>query len=435
MISATVTARFNALLPLAAVLACFTVPALAADVSASVLADIQQAQQALASTEQQISQQQQQLVSQYQALQQQVQQLREKTAVARRAEDESTLGLNQLTERLKSWQDQQQYQQNLLASFIRQQQLPVPDNNSLISQLQASRAFAVSLQQSLYPNWQARDIIQPNGELINARVLQAGPVSWYWLAQQQQGGLLQHSRDPADTPTVALPFSDSSALAQLQQQQRAPLLFDPSLNKALLRSNQHESAFSHVSKGGVWAVPILLFALVALLIALHKAWQLWRLPAVPVTSLPQASLLPAAGFASKLADCSARFAVGQQRDDALFAVLQHSRLTLDARLGAIAVTAAVAPLLGLLGTVSGMIETFNMMTLFGSGDPQVVSGGIAQALITTELGLVVAIPALVLHALLSRKARSYYHQLEALALQLSQQQTISQTPTTQEQAA
>ena len=114
--------------------------------------------------------------------------------------------------------------------------------------------------------------------------------------------------------------------------------------------------------------------------------------------------------------------------------MQHSRLILDARLGAIAVTAAVAPLLGLLGTVSGMIETFNMMTLFGSGDPQVVSGGIAQALITTELGLVVAIPALVLHALLSRKARNYYHQLEALALHISQQPG-RHTATTQEQAA
>jgi len=60
------------------------------------------------------------------------------------------------------------------------------------------------------------------------------------------------------------------------------------------------------------------------------------------------------------------------------------------------------------------------MTLFGSGDPEVVSGGIAQALITTELGLVVAIPALVLNALLSRKAKAYYSQLEGFALQLSQ---------------
>ncbi|GAA0546763.1 hypothetical protein GCM10009098_12930 [Rheinheimera aquimaris] len=408
-------------------------PAAAADISSSVLADIKQAQQNLSNTEQQISRQQQQLVSQYQTLQQQVQQLRDKTAVARRAEDESTLGLNQLTERLKSWQDQQQYQQNQLASFIRQQQLVTVDA-SLISQLQAASNFAGALQQSLYPAWHNHDIILPSGELVNARVLQVGPVSWYWQDEQQQGGLLQHSSDKAGNLSVALPFNDASALQQLQQQQRAKVLFDPSLNKALLRSNQHESALSHVSKGGIWALPILAFALVALIIALHKAWQLWRLPAVQVAALPSAQLQHSTGFARQLGDCAKQYPLGQQRDDALFAVLQHSRLTLDARLGAIAVTAAVAPLLGLLGTVSGMIETFNMMTLFGSGDPQVVSGGIAQALITTELGLVVAIPALVLHALLSRKARNYYHQLEALALHISQQPG-RHTATTQEQAA
>ncbi|MCA6063673.1 MotA/TolQ/ExbB proton channel family protein [Thalassolituus marinus] len=109
----------------------------------------------------------------------------------------------------------------------------------------------------------------------------------------------------------------------------------------------------------------------------------------------------------------------QERDDQLFLQLQHNRIQLERRLTAIAITASVSPLLGLLGTVSGMIETFRMMTLFGSGNPEVVSGGIAQALITTELGLVVAIPALVIHSLLSRRARAYYQQLENFALLLS----------------
>ena len=66
-----------------------------------------------------------------------------------------------------------------------------------------------------------------------------------------------------------------------------------------------------------------------------------------------------------------------------------------------------------------MIETFRMMTAFGSSDPEVISGGIAKALVTTELGLVVAIPALILNAVLSRKARHYYEELESFALVLS----------------
>ncbi|WP_420818925.1 MotA/TolQ/ExbB proton channel family protein [Paraglaciecola marina] len=99
--------------------------------------------------------------------------------------------------------------------------------------------------------------------------------------------------------------------------------------------------------------------------------------------------------------------------------LQDDKTRLERWIGAIGMTAAVSPLLGLLGTVSGMIETFKMMTLFGSGDPEVVSGGIAQALVTTELGLVVAIPALILNALLSRKAKSYYNELESFAILIS----------------
>jgi biopolymer transport protein ExbB len=110
----------------------------------------------------------------------------------------------------------------------------------------------------------------------------------------------------------------------------------------------------------------------------------------------------------------------EQRDDRLYAALLEQRNRLERWLGSIAMTASVAPLLGLLGTVSGMITTFKAMTLFGAGDPRVVSGGIAEALITTELGLVVAIPALLAHALMSRKVRSDFAQLENDAVQLSQ---------------
>ena len=70
----------------------------------------------------------------------------------------------------------------------------------------------------------------------------------------------------------------------------------------------------------------------------------------------------------------------------------------------LAILAAIAPMLGLLGTVSGMIETFQSITLFGTGDPKLMSGGISQALVTTELGLAVAIPILLMHSALSSKS-------------------------------
>jgi len=80
--------------------------------------------------------------------------------------------------------------------------------------------------------------------------------------------------------------------------------------------------------------------------------------------------------------------------------------------GAIKVIAAVAPLLGLLGTVTGMIATFQAITLFGTGDPKLMAGGISQALVTTVLGLTVAIPLVLLHSVVASRSKSLIEVLE-----------------------
>lgn len=69
------------------------------------------------------------------------------------------------------------------------------------------------------------------------------------------------------------------------------------------------------------------------------------------------------------------------------------------------IISVVAPLMGLLGTVTGMIKTFQAITLFGTGDPKMMAGGISQALVTTVLGLVVAIPTVLLHTLVSGRSK------------------------------
>ena len=85
---------------------------------------------------------------------------------------------------------------------------------------------------------------------------------------------------------------------------------------------------------------------------------------------------------------------------------------LESGLNLVKVLAAVAPLLGLLGTVIGMINTFQAITLFGTGDPQLMASGISEALITTVLGLMAAIPLLLLHAFASGAARNVINILE-----------------------
>ena len=78
----------------------------------------------------------------------------------------------------------------------------------------------------------------------------------------------------------------------------------------------------------------------------------------------------------------------------------------------IKVIAAISPLMGLLGTVTGMINTFQAMTLFGTGDPKLMAGGISQALVTTVLGIVVALPTLFLHSIVAGFSKGIIHTLE-----------------------
>jgi len=92
----------------------------------------------------------------------------------------------------------------------------------------------------------------------------------------------------------------------------------------------------------------------------------------------------------------------------------------------IKIIAVVAPLLGLLGTVTGMIQTFQAITLYGAGDPQTMAGGISQALVTTVLGLVVAIPCVFAHWLVSNKAKNIEGMLEEQAAGLVAQKYESQ---------
>jgi biopolymer transport protein ExbB len=113
---------------------------------------------------------------------------------------------------------------------------------------------------------------------------------------------------------------------------------------------------------------------------------------------------------------------GEERET-LESVLQEAILKelprLERFLPAINITGAIAPLLGLLGTVTGMISTFHVVTLYGTGDPRMMSGGISEALVTTELGLAVAIPIMLAHTFLSRRVEHIVGDMEEKAVALT----------------
>lgn len=402
------------------------------DAKQRILNDIKSAQSALRNTQSAIAKEQALLAKQIFNKQQSLSQLREQAAINRRLADEDTLSLSQLQTRLDKWQQQQQYQLNLLNRFVRKNnhddKKASSDQHALLNQVIAQIS---SQQQALYPQFKEQSIVLSNGELSQAHTLHVGPVAWFSTQSPKLAGLL-NLEDQSSVLKVALVQSTSNDnpldnAINKTGSGSSLLSFDPSLTHLVTSQAQQESPLEHLEKGGLWAIPIILFACFALTIALLKAVQLLRLSKIKMYSQLQLNQLfnsqnknEFSGMQQQLFNLTLQNEKGQIRDDQLFNQLIHDKHTLDNFIGAIAVTAAVAPLLGLLGTVSGMIETFKMMTLFGSGDPEVVSGGIAQALITTELGLVVAIPALVLNALLSRKAKAYYSQLEGFALQLSQ---------------
>lgn len=94
---------------------------------------------------------------------------------------------------------------------------------------------------------------------------------------------------------------------------------------------------------------------------------------------------------------------------------------LDGHLSLIGVLAAVAPLLGLLGTVTGMIATFDVLAIFGTGNARGMACGISEALITTQTGLLVAIPGLYMHGYLTRRSHYLKKRVERVGLYLRRQ--------------
>ncbi len=99
---------------------------------------------------------------------------------------------------------------------------------------------------------------------------------------------------------------------------------------------------------------------------------------------------------------------------------------LEKGLSMLKLMAALAPMLGLLGTVTGMIETFQVITQFGNSDPKVMAGGISMALVTTVMGLVAAMPLLLAHNFLSSRAEAIKGTLEKQGVSIVAQRAESE---------
>jgi biopolymer transport protein ExbB len=169
--------------------------------------------------------------------------------------------------------------------------------------------------------------------------------------------------------------------------------------------------------GGIVMYPLALVAFAALLIALERGFMLWRRGHISKTFtrklhalIKSDQIAEAKDLCKKQKTCLGKilgiivenFTGGkEQAQKSLQEVLLTEQSQLEKRMGFLAALGTVAPLLGLLGTVTGMITLFQVITQVGTNDARILAGGISEALITTETGLIIAIPVMLLHGKLS----------------------------------
>ena len=247
-----------------------------------------------------------------------------------------------------------------------------------------------------------------------------------------RAGLAEQLRGSTDATLIDIGPEHQAGIAAVVGSGSGQLPLDSTMGNALKIRQVEETWWEHINKGGVVIWPLLALGLAASLVALVKWVQLANLRRIQPSDLQSildhvndndtASALALAkrirGPAGELLQTAIQNA-GESKEmieEILYEKMLHTKPKLERLLPFLSLTAATSPLLGLLGTVTGMINTFKLITVFGTGDPKRLSSGISEALVTTEYGLIIAVPCLLLFALLSRKAKGILASMEQTAV-------------------
>lgn len=376
--------------------------------------------------------------------------------------DSRSLDLSNLKSEIKSREEEAGYLSNLLSDYLRNFESGLhiaeiqryeaalsiaklaPENRELwqgdvfAAQAQLLDRSLDRLEGALGGETFEGTAVDPQGLVNPGRFALIGPIALFrsengtvvGMAEQRIGSL---------EPTV-IPFADPAATASaglLVRDRTGVLPADTTLGNAHKMEATNESFEEHVKKGGPVMIPIFAMAGLALLVALYKWLRLtfMRKPSKKrvrklMTAVGEGDFENAVVLSARMKGPLGRMLktgvehLDEPRElveEVMYEQVLTARLQLNRMLPFIAICAAAAPLMGLLGTVTGIINTFKMITVFGSGDVKSLSGGISEALITTKFGLIVAIPSLLLHAFLSRKARGVIGQMETAAVGLVNQ--------------
>jgi len=281
-----------------------------------------------------------------------------------------------------------------------------------------------------------------DGTRVDGDIVHVGNIAAYGLSERGNGALA-----PAGDGELKIwnteTAEEAQALAVGRMPDPLPIFLYESLN-AEVDKKATKGLFETISSGGVIGWIIFFLGLVGLVMVVLRVVFLQRAGA------STDKILDAVSGHVKRGDRNAALEVLKRKKGSTARVVSATIRNLDRdrehvedivsesilhenahlnRFGAlIIVIAAVSPLLGLLGTVTGMIATFDVITEFGTGDPKLLSGGISIALVTTELGLIVAIPMLLFGNLLSGWAERIKDDMEQAALRVINQFSDSRQP-------
>jgi biopolymer transport protein ExbB len=373
-----------------------------------------------------------------------------------RLRDNNDMGLNRLRDQVKGLNEQNDYAASLLDEFVRtfesridfsevQLYQDVIDEARLIlddsdadqaerfqKQLEVISVALNRLKQLVGGYTYEGLALTPNGDIIEGQFSAYGP-SVYFNAKDSSIQGIAVTRLNAAEAAIALPGSNyEKGLANFIENGEGSIPVDVTLGKALKIVEGNDTLFEHLAKGGSVGVVIISLGIVCLLIGGFKAYEIsnFKTPSRKnvqkvIQSIESGDTDEALAQASKLEGVGGNLLVtavenhkikSTNLEEILFEKILSAQPTLERFLPFMALTAAAAPLLGLLGTVTGMIKTFTLITIFGTGDAKSLSSGISEALVTTELGLVVAIPSLILHGLLSRMSKQKIGDLEQISV-------------------
>jgi biopolymer transport protein ExbB len=274
--------------------------------------------------------------------------------------------------------------------------------------------------------------LSPEKVLEDGTFALVGPVALFASKASNAAGIVVVEHGSYQPTVVTIDEVTTGVVQNLMANRGGEIPVDPTQGDALKIIATKETIVEHIQKGGVVIYFILGLAALALVIAIFKWFEISGVKRARPEDLHAILDLIRDGKSDEALEKarSIKGPVGLLLVDAvehadeskdllnevLYERLLQTQPKLERMIPFIAVVAATSPLLGLLGTVTGMIKTFKLITVFGTGDARSLSSGISEALITTEFGLLVAIPSLIVHALLLRKTKGVLASMEQSAV-------------------